>query len=152
MSESILDTAPEELKSAEAKITYLGEQSKPIATVVFYSRGHQPAMEDFLYVQKGRQPYTNDRSPYTLQFTVEPTEFAHMLNAVGPLLKASVSGKQDFLSFSVVRRAGMGIVGQEFHVSAQSAAEFYPALIGALNQDNSPARAILEKQFAAVFP
>jgi hypothetical protein len=153
MAESILDAAAEELKSAEAKITYLGEQSKPIGTVVFYARGYQPVMEDFLDVQSRRQLYSNDKSPYTSQFAVEPDEFRRMLSAVKPLLtRVGVAGTREFLSFSVARRADTRIVGQEFHVGAQSAREFYAALIGALNEDNASGRAIVQKQCTAVCP
>ncbi|MGD0459835.1 MAG: hypothetical protein ABSC21_19065 [Terriglobia bacterium] len=153
MAESILDAAAEQLTSAGAKITYLGEQTKPIGTVIFYSRGHEPAMEDFLRVQRMHRPYTNDRSPYTSHFAVEAEEFRRMLSALKPLLTgADVAGTHELLSFSVVRTTGGRTVGQEFHIGAQLAREFYAALIDALNKDNPVGRAILEKQFSAVCP
>jgi hypothetical protein len=153
MSESILEAASEELKSAAAKITYLGEQSKPIGTVIFYSRGHQPLMKQFLGVQSRPQPYTNDRSPYTAQFEVEPEEFSRILNALKPLLtRADIAGTREYLSFSVMRRVGAKIIGQEFHIGVQSVREFYAALMWGLNKDNAAGRAILQKQFTAVSP
>src|SRR5690242_19986638 len=68
MAELILDASAQELQSAAAKVTYLGEQTKPIGTVIVCSRGNKPALEHSLAVQRSSNPYTNDTSRYTQEF------------------------------------------------------------------------------------
>ena len=153
MAESILDSSAQQLQSAEAKVTYLGEQTKPIGTVIFCSRGNKPAVEHFLAVQRSRNPYTNDTSRYTQEFAVEPGEFQRMLTAVKPVLKASETyGGPEFLSFSVVRQTMNRIEGKEFHIAPSTAKDFYTKLIGAMEASNIQGRKVLGRQFAAVCP
>jgi len=151
--ESVLNATSEELKFGAAKITYLGEQSKTIGTVIFHSQAHSFSTADFEQIHGKRELYSNDRSPYTSYFAVEPDEFRRMLRAVKAVLSKSKAAEAgEFLSFSVIRREGSLIVGDEFHIGAQLAREFYAALIGSLNENNSSGNRILQKQFRAVCP
>jgi hypothetical protein len=153
MAESILDSSAQQLQSAEAKVTYLGEQTKPIGTVIFCSKGYKPALEHFPAVQRSRHTYTNDTSRYTQEFAVEPDEFQRMLTAVKPVLKASETySGPEFLSFAVLRQTMNGIEGREFHIAPSTAKDFYTKLIGAMEANNIKGRKALGRQFAAVCP
>ncbi len=154
MTESILDATQEQLKSGQAKITYLGTQSKPIATVIFHTEGHKVLLERFTEVQRSGKPYTNDELPYTSQFSVTPSEFARMLSAVKSLLiKTNTDPPPSaFISFTVACEAQGSVEGQEFHISSEVGQEFYKKLIGALNPENKVGRSALTKQFSNIYP
>lgn len=151
MSPYILEANEEQLRSAQAKITYLGTQEKPIPTVVFASQGHNLAMQDFLPVQKTAQPYANDESPYVLSFTVGPFEFRRMLLAVEPICTEE-SQPSRILSFTVVLVEASHIEGQEFFITSNNSQAFYQELLKALDAGNEKGRSALLRQFRAVSP
>ena len=150
MAESILNATEEQLKEAQAKITYLGPQDKPIATVVFFSTGHTVSMAQFAHVQESRAPYQNDELPYTTRFEVKPAELRRMLQAVRSVL--SRSDGMPLLSFTVMRNAATSIDGHEFRIGRNSAKAFYEQLIGALDPENAAGRQALTKQFQNAVP
>lgn len=153
VAESILGATEAQLKSAQAKITYLGDQDKLIATVVFGSEGRSISMGQFLQVQRSGRVYTNDESPYTVRFSVTPAELGRMLAAVKPILVGSdVSRGATVLSFCVVRDTGAAVEGHEFLMGPQSVRQFYRDLIGALASENEAGRAALTRQFRSVYP
>jgi hypothetical protein len=153
MAESILDATEEQLKSAQAKITYLGEQLKPIPTVLFFAEGHEVSMSPFLDAQKAHEPYTNDEMPYTKRFSVAPAEFRRMLSVIKPIVTAADAAKgPEFISFTVVRKTQAGFEGHEFRIGPASGEEFYRKLIDALKPGNEAGRSALSKQFANIYP
>lgn len=153
MAESILDATEQQLKRAQAKITYLGEQTKPIPTVVFFTEGHKPSRNSFLKVQRSPHPYTNDELPYTVQFSVTAFEFRRILSTLKPVLTKEEIGKgPQFLSFSIVRENGSQIEGHEFAIGPSFGEVFYRRLISALEPKNEAARTGLAKQFRNVYP
>jgi hypothetical protein len=153
MTESILDATEQQLRLARAKITYLGEQTKPVPTVVFRTEGSKPSMEHFLQFQRNRQQYSNDEMPYTKTFLLSPAEFRRALQAVKPVVTdpAAAMGP-DFLSFVVVSEADTGLSGQEFLIAPRAGKAFYQKLIGALDPENKTARDTLTSQFRNVIP
>jgi len=153
MPYSILDSAAEQLQKAQAKITYLGEQTKPIATVVFHTSGHEVILKDFAKLHRARELYTNDELPYTRFFAVTPQEFSEILRSLKPALSdGTVSQGPDFLSFSVLREKNSGIEGHEFKIGSKAGINFYQVILAALRKDNESGRRILQKQFSDVFP
>lgn len=151
MSTSILEASEEQLRSAQAKVTYLGTQEKPIPTVVFAPQGHNIAMQHFLPVQKTAQPYANDESPYVLSFTVSSSEFRRMLLSVKPLL-IEESQPSRLLSFTVVLVEASHVQGQEFFIPSTDSQAFYQELLKALDAGNEKGRSALQRQFRAVSP
>lgn len=153
MAESILDTNESQLTSAQAKITYLGSQLKPIPTVIFSSAGYQPQLERFLEVQRGHELYQNDQTPYTMQFSVEAAVFRRILVAIKPVVaRPSAASGPEFLSFSVLREVAHKVEGHEFRIGRTTGAEFYERLLGALDPEDTGGRAAVTKQFQAVYP
>ena len=141
----------EGLRSAQAKITYLGTQEKPIPTVVLAPGGHKIAMQHFLRVQKAAQAYANDESPYILSFPVASSEFRRLLVAVKPILMADAPQSR-LLSFTVVRVEGSHVEGREFFVASKDAQAFYQGLLKALEAENEKGRSALQRQFRSASP
>ncbi len=153
MAQSIFVTTEAELHKAQAKITYLGVQTKPIPTVTYSVEGYPISMNLFLAVQRKQDPYMNDQLPYTKAFTVTVAEFHRMLTAIKPVVTSTPAvGDAEFLSFSVTRETDAGIEGQEFRIGPHTGKEFYEKLIAALVPENHSGRAILTKQFVNVLP
>lgn len=153
MAESILDATEHELTSSQAKITYLGSQLKPIATVVFAAAGYTPRLDRFLEVQQVHEPYPNDQTPYTTQFSVEPSELQRILIAIKPVVtRSGAKSGPDFLSFCLTREVGAKVEGQEFRIGRGTGSEFYEKLLGALGPTNAEGRTAVMKQFRAVYP
>jgi hypothetical protein len=153
MAESVLDANESQLELGQAKITYLGSQLKPIPTVVFTAAGYPARMDRFLEVQRVHEPYPNDETPYTMQFSVEPSEFRRILSAVKPAVtRSSDKSSPGFLSFSVTYEVGNKIEGHEFRIGRATGSEFYEKLLGALGPADAEGRTVLMKQFQAVYP
>lgn len=153
MSEKILDATEEQLQSAQAKITYLGEQEKPIHTVIFFTEVHTVALDHFTSVQRSPEPYTNDGLPYTKQFSVTAKEFQRVLSAVKPIVtKIDAAKGPEFISFSVTRNTDVGFEGHEFRIGPASARPFYQNLIDALDTQNRFGRDVLIRQFTNIYP
>ena len=152
MNESILDATIDQLRMAQAKITYLGTQSKPIPTVIFFTEGHHVDLDQFASVQQHGKAYPNDDLPYTMQFTVRPEELRRILDALKPVLAGNdkVSGPV-ILSFTVTR-SERTVIGHEFRIHTVAAPRFYSALVNALDAGNELGRTALNKQSAAALP
>src|SRR5262245_53837226 len=76
----IFGRSADELKRATGKISYLGEQMKPVITVVFSTQDSRPDLDIFLDVQRGVR-LRNDRWN-AIDFIVTPAEFRSILLAV----------------------------------------------------------------------
>lgn len=153
MVNTIFHATEKQLESAQAKVSYLGEQLKPIPTVVFHAKDPVLSIEHFLEVQPTPTPYPNDTLPYTKEFAVTPAEFRRMLLAVEPIVTAEHAAQgPEFLSFAVVREERSRVTGREYRVGPASAPQFYRALIDALDAANVVGRSTLERQFISVCP
>ena len=153
MSQLILDSTEAQLQNAQAKITYLGEQTKPIATVVFHTSGYKVIMRDFAKLHRTGHLYTNDELPYTRFFAVTPQEFSEVLRSLKPVLSdPAVSQGPDFLSFMVLRKEDSNMEGHEFKIGSAAGKSFYQVILKALREDNELGKQILEKQFIDTFP
>lgn len=146
MAGSIWSLSDEQLAKAQAKITYLGPQSKPVFTVVFGVAGHQPSMVRFLSVQHSSKPYDNDELPYTKTFSVSVAEFRRILHDVRPVVTSLSAKEEAVLSFAALTGAGAAVVGEEFLIPYSHGHQFYNALIGALDPANKQAKSIVEAQ------
>jgi hypothetical protein len=152
MTSSIWAASDEQLKTAQAKITYLGVQTKAVPTVVFAVEGHEIVMVRFLSVQRSVKPYDNDELPYTKRFGVSAHEFRQMMAAVKPVLDSITTQRPDFLSFTALSGAGNAIVGEEVLIPRPLGKPFYAALLGAVSPTNASAKEILSQQFRNVVP
>jgi hypothetical protein len=146
MNVSVFDVTSDQLLTAQVKLTFLGPQSKPVSTVVFFIEGHPPSMEAFVPLHRSRRPYENDDLPYTVKFAVSRAEFMRLLQTEKGLLTGSSSSGAEFISFTVVVETLSGRTGEEFIVREPSLDEFYKTAIGAMNPDNSAARQGLSGQ------
>lgn len=154
MAKSVLDATEDQLKSAQGKISYLGEQTIPVLTVAFAATGHKLVLNRFLDVQRARKPYANDALPSLLQFSVTPAEFRRMLSAVKPIFTSTgAGGDTRFISFGIIYQTEVGFEGREFQIGPAAAKVFYKKLIAALDTTNQPGLQALTRQFKSIpFP
>jgi hypothetical protein len=147
MNTSVFETTADQLRNAQAKLTFLGPQSKPVPTVVIFVEGHVPSIEAFIPWQRSRRPYQNDDLPYTIKFAVSRVEFVRLLQTEKALLTGSSPAGAEFVSFTVVVETVSGSrAGEEFAIREPLLEQFYKTAIGAMNPDNSAARQGLSSQ------
>lgn len=72
------------LNGAQAKLTWLGTQSKPIPTVVFSVA--EISVPAFQALQGDTMPYGNDSTPYTRSFKINAKQFQDCLDGLHPVL------------------------------------------------------------------
>jgi hypothetical protein len=153
----ILDSTEEQLRAAQAKITYYGEQKAPVLTVAFTTDSSTPVMEDFRKVQRLEYPYGNDRLSIRT-FGVTAAEFRRMLASVRLMVSTALEKKDEkgrplnLLYFTILRHDASDIVGDEFAIAADKAKLFYRALIGAIGNGDENGRRTLEKQMIQALP
>jgi hypothetical protein len=150
----VFDWTVQELRSAQAKITYIGEQTRPILTVVF-SAGDEtlPAsLDHFAQFQRSRKIYSNDRLSTIRRFTVSPEQFHRILSAVRPVLTGDApSAGNPIVSFTVTTRISGHFRGREFLLNRDSGERFYRALMSAFEGPNAVPEP-LSSQFRSIFP
>lgn len=149
MPQTILDATAEQLPQAQAKITFIGTQSKPIPTVIVATAAGAPWLDEFTVIQNQRT-YENDTERVS-QFLVSPQEMHKLLGSVRGSVVAQASGSQPrVLSFCVARKKDDQVVGEQFWVESAKASGFYRQLLDALPRENEKGRAALESQRQAV--
>jgi hypothetical protein len=146
---SIFERSERELQKAAAKVSYRGEQTKPIPNVIFSTEGYKVSNEDFLPLQKNI-PYNNDVGG-AMRFAVTPEEFHKILEAVHPLaLKAETLEDPEFLAFVVICPARAGVEGYQVQIDRQFGKEFYQKLLSGLDPKNKEGHKIIGWQKAWV--
>ncbi|HYZ85038.1 MAG TPA: hypothetical protein VE621_11575 [Bryobacteraceae bacterium] len=151
MQGEIWNATDEQLQSAQAKLTYLGEQEKPIPTIVFAVEGHTPVMVRFLNVQSSKRPYDNDELPYTKTFHVSLAELRRILNSIRPLL-VDQSRRPDYLSFTIIAGAGDAMLGGEYAISRDQGRPLLSAISEGLSPENKEGRQIIQAQIRNLYP
>ena len=152
MSNFILDSTASDLKNAQIKITWLGEQTKPISTVIFYSSGYSVKLEQFAQFHPTKKLYGNDSLPYTKTFSVNTSELGRMLSSIKPVIsKIKGPSKEEFISFTLVIEKNKKFIGEEFRIGESAGRKFYVDLIGALDGSNDEGNKILSTQFANIY-
>ena len=150
---SMFDLTEQMLATAQGKITYLGEQKKPIPTVVFSTLPNSIVMDRFLPWQRSIERYDNDYMPYTVTFIVTPIEFTRIIKDLEPvIITKEVGDGLPFLSFTVIWRDGGQFIGHETRIGYASGKEFYKILANALEPGNQAGRAALSRQETACYP
>ena len=153
MTESVNTATKDQLNRAQGKITYLGSQSKPISSLVFYSKNFKPTLDRFVEFQNKREAYANDNLPVQRRFSVTPTEFHRMLQAVKHFTsKVEAAKPPDFLSFAVAIENDSRTFGQEFRIEMADGRKFYEKLIDSLDQNDKLGRDELIAQCNDIYP
>jgi hypothetical protein len=155
-TQGCLDWSADQFQNAQAKITYAGEQTLPVLTVVFHTKGHELSMKQFLCVQHESDVlYGNDAGPDLGVFTVANVEFREMVRSVKPflndaILKVDEKGKREnILLFTITSENDGRVEGGEFGVAQKAANGFYKTLLNAVHPQNHAGRRILMDQAIA---
>ena len=149
MKTSVLDATEAQLRRAQAKLTFLGPQTKPIPSIVLFTEGYAPSLDAFVPYHRSRRTYAVDDLPYTLRLAVSSAELMRMLRAAKALLVGPTSSGPELVSFTVVNETPSR-AGEEFVIQESVVERFYKAAIGALDPKNSAARQALSAQAANV--
>jgi len=153
-ADDILALLKGEFKWAEGKITYLGEQTRPILTVVL-STPDAPTrrtLDYFIEFQAQPHAYSNDRLSYIRRFTLPPALFKRMLPKSDILGDKQPSPANAELSFTLIVSTHDVVKGHEFLLTPQSGEAFYKALISVFEENKQPVPEPLLVQFHAVYP
>jgi hypothetical protein len=143
-----------EFRQAAAKISFFGDQKRPIATVLFQTEDVNCSVDAFRDVQKGVM-YLNDEDDFVVGFTVTLDEFRRMLEAVKDILIRGANLKNEdraILSFSILQAQGAELEGAEFRFDRSVAVDFYPALLDAIDPQNVEGRRLLRDQYEQIVP
>lgn len=155
VTNDVLDLAKGEVQWAQGKITYLGEQTRPILTVVFSTAESAcpTSLEHFVHLQRSSKPYSNDRLSSVMRFTVPQETFKRMLGKVSGVLadKDAFEGRP-IISFAVMLSVDSHPKGREFLINRPFGERFYAALISVFNEEERPAPEPLLTQFRAIYP
>ena len=152
--ENILELAKASL-AAEAKITYLGVQTRPILTVAYATVGSEwpVTLDHFMAFQRVRRPHSNDVQPGVRRFTLSPGMFQKTVASAGGTLAESASAEEKpILSFTVVLKIGDDFKGQEFLICRRLGERFYRSLIKPFEESGEAIPAPLAAQFRGVYP
>ena len=139
--ETLLALDETRLQRAAIKLTHVGEQTEPVATLVIQSYHYLPALENFKSWQTAGLSYANDELPLIFNFSVSPPELKRVLEAAKQV-SASTSG-QASLSFTAVVDEPEGIQGTEVLFNYESGVELYRQLATAIDADNKIGQTVL---------
>ncbi len=142
---------PARLSHVQVKLTYLGEQTKPVPTVVFGAIGRLIDLQAFGGLRKAGIDYGNDELPRIESFVVTVDELHAMLQAAA--LPAVTQGQRDgsWVSFMVLDNAPPGIKGVEAILDPQEAEALVRALRSGVSPRDGPAAAVLDSFLARAF-
>ena len=140
-----------DLCTAKAKLTFLGDQVKPILTVVFYTSESDTSLDGFSQFQ--RHEYSNDSLDYR-KFKAQPSEFERILESIASLdWKPRGSDDRCDLSFVLMRRRDNGAFeGVEMLVPSTIEKSFYGRVIDSLDEKNDRGRRIIGQQLEQIAP
>lgn len=141
------------LRLAQGKLTYIGEQTKAIGTVIFRVPVRPVVMDRFVSLHGSRSPYANDELPYTVEFEVSPGEMTRIAALTGTLPgTVGSAGETPVVSYCLVVDSEEVHVGREILVSLAACPSFYSQLVDTLDHDNEAGRRALLGQLGKFVP
>jgi len=158
LTSSILEPSECDLENAYGKITYIGEQTKPVHSIVFSTADMGTVIEEFPKFQKKGKKHGNDALPTIGRVRVEPTEFSKIVSKVKGILeqeylpKTGKATERRILSFVIMYGRESGQTGEEFFVTRENARDFYDRLVSGFDLQNNIGRKIVTEQFHRVVP
>ena len=145
--ETLLHLDASRLQRAAAKLTHVGEQTEPVATIVMQTYYYLPSLETFHALRTPGVSYENDELPITLNFSVTPPNFKLLLEEA-QRVSESVSKQTDSpsLSFSSVVDTPEGIQGTEILFDYEGGVALHRALARTLDQNHQIGQLVLRNQ------
>ncbi len=106
----------EQLKSLQVKLTFVGEQARPIPSVAFTSIFHTLDLGKFVPFRRSGINYSNDELAVR-SFSASPEELKALIDGVGTLPDVTAGGvaEEVFLSFALFNSAGPGHPSHDAH-------------------------------------
>jgi hypothetical protein len=147
--DGVFGLAEDDIRVAQGKLTYHGAQTKPVATLVFFTDEAQLSMTRFTEFQRG-DGYWNDRDEVTsrpAKCAVSVEEFHRLLRSVKSLVSLNESRviRVD-LTFTIIVDTKHGVFGGEFLVDDKQKGQLYVGLSDSMSTKNVLARKCLGSQ------
>lgn len=140
------------LRRAAAKLTHVGEQTEPVATIVMQTYYYLPKLSVFSALHTAGLSYVNDELPLILNFAMTLEEFRQMLTAVVQITAITQpSSLPPSLSFAVVIDAPEGLAGTELLFDYSHGVALHRALSDALGPTNKIGQTVLKLQRSAAY-
>lgn len=159
---SIIEATEPNLQVAQAKLTYGGEQLKPIATIVFYTSDRYRSMSAFVPFMslEHRFSYGNDFLPeeadgYGVRYcSIRPSELFRIAQGVHPILQRIREEDKGpwVLSFALLRHQGNTTTGFDYHIPRAEAGAVYRAVYDGIDPKREIARKAVCDQCTCVSP
>ena len=137
------------LYHACAKLTHVGEQTRPVSSIFMNVYYHLPELDAFKVLRTPGISYVNDELPTILNFSITPGEFRSMVKAVNDI---GTSGEETpSLSVAVIVFLSERAEGVELLFTREGGIAVHKALGGALDPTNGIGSAVLNLQRAAAY-
>ena len=145
--DTLLQFDDSRMRLAAAKLTHVGPQTGPLATVVIQTCFYLPSVAKFLSFRRSGLSYANDDLPEISNFSVSPSEFRRMLSAAKHVWESNdQQANKPSLSFAAMVEAPEGIQGTELLFTYEGGVALHRALAGAIDQDNKIGQMVLQRQ------
>ncbi|MCP4674849.1 MAG: hypothetical protein GY854_04935 [Deltaproteobacteria bacterium] len=135
-----------ELSRAQLKLTYVGEQTIPVPTVVISTLHRLPDLDEFTPYRSRGILYANDEGTDVRSGAVTADELKGLVQAASaqPALSPNDLGAAA-LTLTITRRTSTGTQGGEMIVNLPTARSLVSALIGVANPSNEIVMRILKE-------
>lgn len=136
---------PRDLRTLQIKLTYVGNQHKPLPSIVITTFYHLVRMEWFFPLRSSHLHYTNDEVALW-HFTVTPEEILRVVTVLGslPVLQNPNELNVPCLSVMfVLYDSRLGDMATEVVLSRPDAEVLVDALYGALEASNGVGRTVI---------
>lgn len=133
------------------KMTHVGEQTGPVATVVIQSYFYLPSLDVFREFQSGRSLYANDDLPVILNFSVAPSDLKTLLSEATKVAEEMRGGKPASLSLVALADTPEGLQGGEFLFPLESGAVLHQRLAKSLDAEYQIGQTVLAIQRSAAY-
>ncbi len=142
----------QQLRTLQVKLTYVGEQDKPIPTVAFTSQFNTLDLEKFRPFRRPGFHYGNDDLPNIWTFTCSPEELQRMVNTLGEI-QAVRQGKVigEFLSFMMYNTTPAGEKVHEAILDAEMTKLLLEKIKASLDPANKEGIEILDRLAQILF-
>ena len=135
------------LQRGGVKLTHVGEQTGPVATIVIQSYYYLAALDKFKSWQTLSVSYGNDDLPLIFNFSVSSQELRKVFSEAKRVSELNpLENDRPSLSFVGIVDAPEGIQGAEVLFSHQGGVELHRALATAIDHDNKIGQIVLRKQ------
>jgi hypothetical protein len=152
-SQRILILPEKDLKYAQIKLTYIGDQTIRVPTVLLTINDTAIPVEKYASIQLRGQHYGNDKPSNIIQCSVTLDEYKAIVKSISPIISMSVlEERRPFISFVMMLESNTVFIGCEFRVGQLNAEKLYSMLFESMKKSHKATQEALHKQYDLVIP